>query len=140
MLHVSRFTPDASRFGEFLACLWQGDVPASLVLSKWLYLSGEPRGMLIVWEGDDVARDYVERAFGGFGALETEQVTDATPGLAAALARDLEGFGRVMQEQGATRDAIEAGLDLRRRGLHASSQEAAAAAGRAWMDEQGQRP
>ncbi len=50
MLHVSRFTPDISRFGEFLACLWQGDVPPSFVLAKWLYLSGEPRGMLIVWE------------------------------------------------------------------------------------------
>ncbi|MFI5052762.1 MAG: hypothetical protein ACHQDE_00245 [Acidimicrobiia bacterium] len=138
MFHVSRFTPDPSRFGEFLACLWQGEVPASLVLSKWLYLPGEPRAMLILWEGDAVARDYVERAFGGFGTLETDQVTDVTPGLAAALARDLDGFGRVMQAQGATPEAIDTALDVRRRGMNASTQADAAAAGRAWMAEQSQ--
>ena len=55
MFHVSRFTPDPTRFAEFLACLWQGDVPESLVLSKWLYLPGEPRAMLVLWEGDAVA-------------------------------------------------------------------------------------
>jgi hypothetical protein len=136
VFHVSRFTPDPNRFGEFLACLWQGPVPESLVLSKWLYLPGEPRAMLILWEGDDVAAEYVERAFGGFGALETDQVTDATPGLAAALARDLEGFGEVMEGLGAGPEAIEHGLDLRRRGMEAASQADAAAAGRAWTQEQ----
>jgi hypothetical protein len=138
MFFVSRFTPDPdpSRFAEFLACLWQGDVPESLVLSKWLYLPGEPRAMLLLWEGDSVARDYVERAFGGFGTLDTEEVTDATPGLAAALDRDLEAFGRVMEAQGASADAIDAALDVRRRGLEAPTQEAAAAAGRAWNEEQ----
>ena len=84
-MHVSRFTPDPSRQAEFLACLWQGDVPSSLRLSKWLYLAGEPRRMLLLWEGDDEAAAYVERAFGGFGVLDTEAVTDSTPGLAAAF-------------------------------------------------------
>jgi hypothetical protein len=136
MFHLSRFIPDQARFAEFLACLWQGDVPETLVLSKWLYLTGEPRGMLILWEGDDDARAYVERAFGGFGTLETELVTDATPGLAAALARDLEGFGRVMEAQGASAEAVEHALDVRRRGMEAPTQAAAAAAGRAWSEEQ----
>jgi hypothetical protein len=136
MFHVSRFTPDSTRFAEFLACLWQGDVPESLVLSKWLYLPGEPRAMLILWEGDGAARDYVERAFGGFGQLDTEEVTDATPGLAAALDRDLAAFGRVMEAQGASAEAIDAALDVRRRGLEAPTQQAAAEAGRAWSAEQ----
>ena len=35
--------------------------------SKWLYLPDEPRQMLLLWEGDDDACAYIERAFGGFG-------------------------------------------------------------------------
>ena len=99
-MFASRFTPDQSRFAEFLACLWQGPVPASLVLSKWLYLPGEPRQMLLVWDGDDATRAYIERAFGGFGTLDTQTVTDATPGLAAALDRDLDAFGRHLERAG----------------------------------------
>ena len=139
MFHVSRFTPDQTRFAEFLACLWQGEVPASLQLVKWLYLPGEPRAMLLLWEGDDDARAYVERAFGNFGALETEIVTDATSGLAAAFARDLEAFGRHMQARGSTSEAITAALDVRRRGMEASSQDDAAAAGWEWAAEQANR-
>jgi hypothetical protein len=139
IMFASRFTPDQTRFAEFLACLWQGPVPESLALSKWLYLPGEPRQMLLLWEGDDDARAYIERAFGGFGALDTETVTDATPGLAAALARDLDAFGRHMETTGSSPEAIAAALDVRRRGMEASSQEDAAAAGRAWATEQ-ERP
>ncbi|MEX1008093.1 MAG: hypothetical protein WD271_09660 [Acidimicrobiia bacterium] len=139
MFHVSRFTPDQAWFAEFLACLWQGDVPASLQLVKWLYLPGEPRAMLLLWEGDDDARAYVDRAFGNFGALDTEIVTDATPGLAAALARDLDAFGRHMEASSATSEAIAAALDVRRRGMDASSQDDAATAGRAWAAEQADR-
>ena len=138
-LHVSRFAPDRSRFVEFLACLWQGDVPPSLQLVKWLYLPGEPRAMLLLWEGDDAARAYVERAFGGFGALDTDVVTDATPGLAAAFARDLDAFGRTMEARGASSQEIAAALDVRRRGMQASTQDEAAAAGRAWAQEQEER-
>ena len=133
--HVSRFTPDESRFAEFLACLWQGPVPASLKLSKWLYLPGEPRAMLLVWEGDDDARAYVDRALGRFGALDTEVVTDATPGMAAALARDLDAFARTMEARGAAPGEVAAALDVRRRGMEASTQAAAAAAGREWAAE-----
>ena len=138
-MYATRFTPDQSRSAEFLACLWQGPVPESLELSKWLYLPGEPRQMLILWDGDDDARAYIERAFGGFGTLDTETVTDATPGLAAAFARDLDAFGRHLQTTGSSPDAIATALDVRRRGMEASSQEDAAAAGRAWAAEQ-ERP
>lgn len=135
-MYATRFTPDQSRSAEFLACLWQGPVPESLELSKWLYLPGEPRRMLILWEGDDDARAYIERAFGAFGTLDTETVTDATPGLAAAFARDLDAFGRHLETTGSSPDAIATALDVRRRGMEASSQEDAAAAGRAWAAEQ----
>ena len=138
-MFLSRFMPDPTRFGEFLACLWQGDVPETLTLSRWLYLSGEPRGMVILWDGDEAAQAYVERAFGDFGELATEVVTDNTPGLAAAFDRDLDGFGEVMRSMGATQDAIDAALDLRRRGLEAPTREAALAAGRAWTAEQAAR-
>jgi hypothetical protein len=139
LLHVTRFTPDETRFPEFLACLWQGDVPASLDLVKWLYLPGEPRAMLLLWEGDDDAHAYVERVFGEFGALDTETVTDATPGLAAAFARDLDAFARHLQSRGSNPDEIAVALDVRRRGMDAPSQDDAAAAGRAWAIEQEQR-
>lgn len=137
--HVSRFTPDPARSAEFLACLWQGPVPSTLRLSKWLYLPGEPRAMLLLWEGDVDARGYIDRAFGGFGELETEVVTDATPGLAAALARDLEGFGTWMAEGGTPAAAIDAGLAVRRLGLEAATQDDAASAARAWAAAQEQR-
>jgi hypothetical protein len=139
VLHLSRFHPDTDRFAEFLACLWQGDVPETLELARWLYLTDEPRGMLILWEGDDAAREYIERAFGGFGTLQTEVVVDNTPGLAAAFARDLDGFGEVMRTQGASEAAIEQALDVRRRGMEAATQDDAAAAGRAWAEEQDKR-
>ena len=139
VLHVSRFVPDAPRMSEWLACLWQGDVPAGLKLERWLYLQTEPRGMLVMWEGDDEATAYMERAFGSFGEFTTEVVVDNTAGLAAALARDLDEFGATMDRQGLSPDAIASALDLRRRGKEASSQEAAAAAGRAWQSEQAVR-
>jgi hypothetical protein len=129
--HVTRFVPDSTRTAEFLACLWQGPVPATLRLDKWLYLSGEPRTMLLLWEGDDEAGAYIERAFGSFGDLETQTVTDATPGLAAAFARDLDAFGAWMRGGGADEQAVAAALEVRRLGLESATQEAAAAAARA---------
>ncbi len=138
-LHVSRFIPDPPRMSEFLACLWQGDVPASLKLERWLYLQTEPRGMLVVWEGDDDATAYMERAFGGFGEFTTEVVVDNTPGLAAALVRDLDEFEKTLERQEIAPEQIASHLDLRRRGKEASSQEEAAAAGRAWQAEQAAR-
>ena len=136
MLHVTRFTPDPTRFAEFIACLWQGPVPDNLVLHHWLYLPGEPRSMLLVWEGDAEGDAYVARCFGSFGTLRSEAVTDATPGLAACFDRDLDAFGRFLEGSRLTpEDEIAAQLDLRRRGFEAATFEDAAAAGRAWQSE-----
>lgn len=131
-LRLSRFIPVPARSAEFLACLWQGPVPSDLVLHRWLYVEKEPRGMVILWEGGEPARDWVERAFGPFGELKTTTVTDATPGLSACLERDLEGFAAWLRGRGSSEEEVERQLDVRRRGMEASSQDAAAQAGRDW--------
>jgi hypothetical protein len=133
MLHVSTFRPDPTTMGPFLACLWQGSVPASFVLDRWIYLDGTPRTILLVWEGEADAEAWVQSAFGRFGDLQTSGASDATGGLQACLDRDLEGFGQWMRTRGSNTAEIEHGLDVRRRGLHASTQDAARAAGVAWM-------
>jgi hypothetical protein len=135
MLYASQFEPDQDRFAEFLACLWQGDVPGDLTLHRWLYLEREPRAMLLLWEAEGPGRAWVERAFGSFGTLTTDAVTDATAGLAACLDRDLDGFGAWMSGRGVSEEELAAQLDVRRRGLEAPSPDAAAAAGRAWAAE-----
>jgi hypothetical protein len=136
VLCLSRFVPDATKSPEFLACLWQGDVPTSLVLRGWLYPEGDPGTVLLMWEGDDAAGAYVERTFGPFGRLTTETIRDATPAMAAAFARDLDAFGRLLAAGGAGPDEVARQLDLRRRGVHSTSQEEAASAGRRWAAEQ----
>jgi hypothetical protein len=132
MLHHSHFQPDPARIGEWLACLWQGPAPADLVIRGWFYLPGEPRGMIMLWDGGDAAEAFVARAFGGFGAIETHVVADATPGMALAIARDLEGFADWMSARGAPEGEIANQVDLRRRGREAHTQQEAAAEGRAW--------
>jgi hypothetical protein len=137
--YLSRFKPDATRSAEFLACLWQGEVPESFTLQRWLYIGSPPRGMFISWEGDDAALAWVDRSFGGFGELQHEVVTDATPGLAACVERDLDAFGAWLASRSTAPEQIEAQLDIRRRGLEAATQEEAAAAGRTWAGEQAAR-
>ncbi len=135
MVRLSQFQPDIHRTGEFLAILWQGQVPKSLILHKWLYLESSSRTILLLWEGDDDARAYVERVFGGFGALTTQVVTDATEGLALCFDRDLDGFGRWLAERGTSATEIERQIEVRRRGRDAPTPELAISAGRAWMAE-----
>ncbi len=132
-LHHSHFQPDQARIGEWLACLWQGPAPAGLVIRGWFYLPGEPRSMVMLWDGDDAAEAYVARAFAGFGKIQTQVVTDATPGLALAIARDLVGFEAWMNAHGFPKEDIARQVDLRRQGKAASSQEAAIAIGKAWQ-------
>jgi hypothetical protein len=91
--------------------------------------------MVMIWEGGPDAEAFVARAFGGFGQIETHAVTDATPGMALAIARDLDGFERWMSERGAAPAEIARQIDLRRRGKQAPDLAAAAAAGRAWAAE-----
>ena len=136
MLYLYRFRPDSSRSAEFLAHLWQGPVPEDLRLHRWLYVDCEPREMVLIWEGGEEARQWVERSFGSFGELSAETITDSTPGLAACLERDLDAFGDWLRARGSSEPEIARQLDVRRRGLEASSPEAAVAAGQAWAGEQ----
>ena len=131
MMHVSRFTPDPSRQAEFLGVSGRETFrrPPAVEVAD---LSGEPRRMMLLWEGDDQAAAYIERALGEFGVLETESVTDATPGLEAAFARNLDAFGAWMSERGATSDAMTEALEIRRLGKEASTPAEAAERGRAW--------
>jgi hypothetical protein len=136
VLYLYRFRPDSSRFAEFLANLWQGPVPEDLRLHRWLYVDSEPRQMVLIWEGGDEARRWVQRCFGTFGELTAETITDSTPGLAACLERDLDAFGQWLRDRGSSEVDIARQLDVRRRGLEASSPEAAVEAGQAWAREQ----
>jgi hypothetical protein len=139
VLYLSRFRPDPNRTAEFLACLWQGPVPDTLRLYRWLYVDGSPREMAILWEGDDAAAGFVRRSFGDFGELVTEAVADATPGLEACFERDLSAFGRWLAGRGTAPADVARQLDVRRRGLEAASRDEAVAAGRAWAAEQPRR-
>jgi hypothetical protein len=134
LLHHSIFAPDRARIGEWLATLWQGPAPADLIIRQWLYLPGEPTRMVMVWDGGPESEAFVERVFGGFGTIETHVVTDATPGMAHAISRDLEAFGDWMAKRGATAEAVAAQVDLRRRGRDAPDQATAEAEGRAWTE------
>jgi len=132
LLHHSVFAPDRARAGEWLASLWQGPAPTDLVIRHWLYLPGEPLRMVMVWDGDSESEAFVERVFGGFGKIETHVVTDATAGMAHAVARDLEAFADWMTRRGAPAEEVARQVDLRRRGRDAPDQAAAEAEGRAW--------
>jgi hypothetical protein len=137
MMKLSRLHPDTSRTAEFLAGLWQGEVPSDLVLHKWLYVDTDPRQMVLLWEGGEEAERWIQQSFGEFGTLTSESVTDSTGGLAACLARDLDGFGEWLRSHGRGESEIVNQLDVRRRGLEAISRDDALAAGRAWRAEQG---
>jgi hypothetical protein len=135
VLHLTRFEPDPARSPEFLARLWQGRVPAAFALRSWLYPEDEPGVVLLLWEGDDSAGAYVERTFAAFGRTSTSRLRDATPAMAACMARDLEGFGAFLAG-GSNPDEVARQVELRRRGLNAASPEEAGEAGRAWAAEQ----
>jgi hypothetical protein len=136
MLHVSRYEPDPTRFGEFLACLWQGEVPADLRIRSWIYLAGPQQRMMLVWEAEEEGAAWVERAFASFGRFETEaSAQDATDGMQLALDRDLDGFATWLRDRNRPETEIERAVDVRRRGMEAPDFDAAAAAGRAWTNE-----
>ena len=134
-LFVSIVHPDEGRAGEWIAALWQGPGPENAIVRQWLYLPGSPRRMMMVWEGDEAAKAFVDRTFGDFCRVETEIVTDATTGMQCAFARDLDGFEKWMTERGDSPETIRRWVDLRRRGRDASSLTEALAAARAWTAE-----
>ena len=136
MIRMYRFRPDPSRSAEFLASLWQGPVPEDLSLRQWLYVDSDPREMVLLCDCDEPGQAWVERCFGSFGTLTADNVTDATPGLAACLDRRLEEFGDWLRARGSGEDEIARQLDVRQRGLQAGTPDEAVEAGRAWAREQ----
>lgn len=134
MLYHTTFVIDPDRVDEWLACLWQGTAPADLKVREWLTLTGEPRTAILIWEGGEEALAFVERAYGGFGKVET-RAASASTGMASAIARDLDGYERMMKERNAAPAEIARQVDLRRRGMEAPDQAAAKAAARAWAAE-----
>lgn len=134
MLYHTTFLIDPDRVNEWLACLWQGPAPADLKVREWLSLAGEPRTAILIWEGGDEALAFVERAYGGFGQVETQAATPST-GMASAIARDIEGYERMMTERNVDAAEIARQVDLRRRGMEAPDQASACAAARAWVAE-----
>lgn len=134
MLYHTSFVIAPGRVDEWLACLWQGPAPADLKVREWLSLAGEPRTAILIWEGGDEARAFVERAYGGFGQVETREATSST-GMASAIARDLEGYEEMMKERKVNPAEIARQVDLRRRGMEAPDQDSAIAAARAWAAE-----
>ena len=134
MLFHTTFKPDPARTNEWLACLWQGPAPADLKVRTWLGLGGDPRTMVLVWEGGPEAEAFVERVFGGFGDVETKQANEST-GMASAFARDLDAYEKMVRDRGLDPKEIARQLDLRRRGMGAPDAAAAIAAARAWAAE-----
>ena len=88
--------------------------------------------MVLIWEGGEDATRFVEERFGSFGLLTTEEATEATGGLAACFARDLEGFEQWLRGRGTPESTVEPQLALRAAGLRATSLAEAAAAAHAW--------
>ena len=134
MIYHTTFLIDPDRVNEWLACLWQGPAPADLKVREWLSLAGDPRTAILIWEGGEVAREFVERAFGGFGRAETREATSSS-GMASAIARDLDGYERMMKERKADPVEIARQVDLRQRGMAASDQASAKAAAQDWAAE-----
>ena len=133
MLLVSRFRPDATRFAEWIACLWQGPAPPGAVVRSWYYLGTEPREMLLIWDAvDDDGRGWVEGHLAPFGELDTWSADDATPGMDVAFRRDLGGFAEWLTARGAPAADVERQVALRRAGMESADWAAAAAAARAW--------
>lgn len=134
MLYHTTFVVDPERVNEWLACLWQGPAPADLKVREWFSLAGEPRTAVLIWEGGSEALAFVERAYGGFGQAQTRQAMPSS-GMVSAIARDLEGYERMMQERGADPVEIARQVDLRRRGMDSPDQASAILAARAWEAE-----
>jgi len=130
VLHLSRFLPEPSLRTEFLALVWQGPVPASLRLRSYVYTTGDPREMVLLWEGDEEAESYMDRVWGASGQWHTEIVSDQTPSLLRVFERDLGGFGRILTELGWENDQIAEALEIRRLGMEAGSPQEAIDAAR----------
>ena len=133
MLLCSTFRPHPDRFAEWIACLWEGPAQSGVTIRSWYYLGTSPRQMLLVWDAADAdARAWMEDRLTPFGEVETWETDDATPGMQAAIRRDIDAFGTWMAERGAAPTDVARQVALRRSGMTAGDWTEAAAAARAW--------
>ena len=94
--------------------------------------------MVVIWDAaDESAAAQMTALFAGFGEFTTDAANDTTAGLAACLARDLDGFAAVLRARGTDETIVQRDIDLRRRGFEASSREAAIEAAHRWEAEGG---
>ncbi len=138
VLFVSILTSERSRDAELWALIWQGKAPATLKLHGAYNLAGNKR--LYLWEGESAADLQFMDRFNYVGVIETFPAFDRTTGWQQAFAGDLEGFRANMVARGAQPARIEAAMDLRGRGHHAPTFEAAMREGRDWSARQANNP
>jgi hypothetical protein len=89
--------------------------------------------MMLVWDaGDAEARAWMEGRLTPFGELETWEADDASPGMDAAIRRDIDAFGTWMTNRGASPTDAARQVALRRAGMTARDWAEAAVAARTW--------
>lgn len=138
MLFVSILTSERARDAELWAVIWQGGCPPGLKLHQAYNLAGNKR--VFIWEGQSPADLQFMDRFNHVGVIETSPAFDRTVGWQAAFAGDLAAFRANMERNGAPAERIEAALDLRSRGHHAPTLQAAMREGREWADRQAANP
>ena len=132
MIFHTIFRIDLDRANEWLACLWQGPAPVNVTIREWITLKDvKPHTAILIWEGGDEAKAFIDRVFGAFGQLEHQEVTSSS-GMASAFTRDLEAYEIMMMARGGDESDIKRQVDLRRRAMAAPTTEAAIAAARDW--------
>jgi len=134
VLYVSILTSDRERDPELWATIWYGKQPATLKLHQAYNLAGNKR--VFVWEGESAADLQYMDLFNYVGEMETFPAFDRTVGWQMAFAGDLDGFRANMERQRRADVDIEPAIDLRRRGLEASSHWEARQLAREWVAEQ----
>ncbi|MBT3942579.1 MAG: hypothetical protein HOC77_13705 [Chloroflexi bacterium] len=135
MLYVSRFVSDRDRDPELWATIWQAKAPPTLNLIGAYNLGGDER--VFIWEGETTADLQFMDSFNDVGRLDTSPAFDRTVGWKHAFAANIAEFEVNMRSRSLrTEEQIQAGLDLRRRGMSALTPQAARRRAREWAAEQ----
>lgn len=128
---ASELIVDPERSGEWIAALWQGEIPAGLLVHSWVVLQN-PWRVRIVWEAhDEASLTFYEKRCAPYGEFKTEVATDAIHSLETFIARDPEGFGEWLRQRGMPDGEADYQVSLRRNAITAPSVQAAATAARA---------
>jgi hypothetical protein len=131
MLFVSILQSDRERDPELWATLWQGSAPSGLKFLAVYNLQNDIRVFVVEADSDrDIS--WLDR-LNSIGQLTTTPAFDRTRGWQQALARDIEGFSRVMVERYGAEGKKQA--DLRRRAMETPNAFAARRVARDWVAE-----